>query len=192
VGTLERLKDIFRPNRLGDAALPEMRKIFYEARHGGGCRRHDRDPAGPPGLPLPALHQVVSGHPARAEGKPAVEPDTATRRHYVRVPVEFPARLWTSQSKYPHTGVVKEITMGGCSLDVDVALTQGSELRIELSLSETEPPVMIQKATVCSVRPNGFGLQFTDLQPDEKTRLGRIMEELLTAAIVDCQKAVSQ
>ncbi len=124
--------------------------------------------------------------------KPAAEPDTATRRHYVRVPVEFPARLWTSQSKYPHTGVVKEITMGGCSLEVDVALTQGSELRIELSLSEREPPVMIQKATVCSVRPNGFGLQFTDLQPDEKTRLGRIMEELLTAAIVDCRNTINQ
>jgi hypothetical protein len=124
--------------------------------------------------------------------KPNAEQETATRRHYVRVPVEFPARLWTSTSKFPHTGTVKEITIGGCSLETYIHLAQGEELRIELALSEQEPPIMIQKATVSSVRPAGFGLQFTDLQPDEKTRLGRIMEGLLSSAVADYKKTVNQ
>ena len=124
--------------------------------------------------------------------KPAAEIEPATRRQYIRVPVEFPARLWTSHSKFPHTGVVKEITMGGCSLETDIHLVQGEDIRIELSLSEQESPVMIQKATVATVRPTGFGLQFTDLQPGEKTRLSRIMEELLSSAAVDYRKTVNQ
>jgi len=130
--------------------------------------------------------------PPVPKDKPTAEQETATRRHYVRIPVEFPARFWSSQSKFPHTGTVKEITIGGCSLNTDIALKEGEAIKIELSLSEQEPPVMIQKATVCSARPNGFGLQFTDLQSDEKTRLGRIMEGLLSSAVADYNRTVNQ
>ena len=124
--------------------------------------------------------------------KPAADPGTETRRQYVRVPVNFPARLWTSQHKQPIAGTVTEITMSGCSLELDAALDQGAQLKIELSFPERVTPVVIQTATVCSARPKGFGIEFTDLQSEEKILLGRIMEELLASAIADCHKAVNQ
>ncbi len=124
--------------------------------------------------------------------KPASEPETATRRQYVRVPVNFPARLWTGQNTPPIAATVVEMAMGGCSLDVEAALDQGAQLKIELSVPERVTPVVIRTAMVCSTRPKGFGLEFTDLQAEEKILLGRIMEELLASAIMDCQRAINQ
>lgn len=130
--------------------------------------------------------------PPAPQEKKKEEPILATRRHYVRVPVAFPARLWASQQKHALSGTVTEIAMGGCSLDVDAALAQGARVKIELSVAEGKTPFVIQRATVCSIRPKGFGIEFTDLQLDEKMLLGRIMEELLASAIADCHKAVNQ
>ncbi len=129
--------------------------------------------------------------PAPQEGK-GEEPILATRRHYVRVPVTFPVRLWTGQQKHPFSGTVTEIAMGGCSLDVDAVLAQGAKVKMELSVAEEKTPFVIQRASVCSVRPSGFGIEFTDLQPEEKMLLGRIMEGLLASAIADCHRAVNQ
>jgi hypothetical protein len=124
--------------------------------------------------------------------KPAAEPATESRRQYVRVPVNFPARLWAGVDAPPLAGTVTEIAMGGCSLEMDAALNQGVHVKMELSVPERVTPVVIRTATVCSIRPRGFGIGFTDLQAEEKILLGRIMEELLASAIVDCQKAVHQ
>jgi hypothetical protein len=124
--------------------------------------------------------------------KKKAEQALATRRHYLRVPVNFLVRLWSGQRGNPIAGTVTEIAMGGCSLEVDVVLTQGTQVKMELSVAERETPVLIRKATVCSIRPKGLGIEFTDLQPDEKIQLGRIMEELLASAIADCRRVVDQ
>jgi hypothetical protein len=71
-------------------------------------------------------------------------------------------------------------------------VAQGTRVKLELTVAEGRTPFVIQQTTVCSIRPNGLGLEFTDLQPDEKLLLSRIMEELLASAIVDCHKAVNQ
>jgi hypothetical protein len=130
--------------------------------------------------------------PPAPKKKAEETPATETRRHYLRVPVNFPVRLWSGQRENPFAGTVTEIAMGGCSLEVDVVLAQGAQVKMELSVAERETPVVIRKATVCSIRPKGFGIEFTDLQPDEKIQLGRIMEELLASAIADCRRAVDQ
>lgn len=124
--------------------------------------------------------------------QPAAEQETVTRRHYVRVPVTFPVRLWTDPQAPPFSGTVTEIALGGCSLDTDATLAQGAKVKIELSVHEGRTPFVIQQATVRSIRPHGLGIEFTDLQPEEKLLLGRIMEELLASAIADCQKAIHQ
>jgi hypothetical protein len=136
--------------------------------------------------------ELFRATPPSSPGLKGEEPILITRRQYVRVPVNFPARLWTSQHKQPVSGTVTEIAMGGCSLDVDAALDQGAQLKIELSVPDRVTPVVIQTVTVCSARPKGFGIEFTDLQPEEKILLGRIMEELLASAIADCHRAVNQ
>ncbi len=136
--------------------------------------------------------ELFRATPPAPQGKRSEEPMLTTRRHYVRVPVTFPVRLWAAPQQQAFTGTVTEITMGGCSVDTQAVLGQTMRVKLELSVSEGRTPFVIQQATICSIRSDGLGIEFTDLQPDEKLLLGRIMEELLASAILDCHRAVNQ
>lgn len=100
-------------------------------------------------------------------------------RQYVRISAEFPVTFTVSKLK--HRGKVTEIALGGCSLEVDVVLAIGAKLKMSIRVSEADLPIVIDVALVRSVRPTGFGIQFMEIQPQEKERLGQTLEELLKA-----------
>lgn len=100
-----------------------------------------------------------------------------TNRQYVRVTAKFPVTFVISKLK--QEGTVTEIALGGCSLEANVVLAIGAKFKMEILVSDNEPPVVVDQALVRSLRPTGFGIQFMEIQDAEKERLGRVLEKLL-------------
>jgi len=117
---------------------------------------------------------------APSEGASA-ELANITNRQYVRVAAKFPVTFVISRLR--QEGTVTEIALGGCSLEVNVVLAIGAKFRMDILISENEPPLVVDQALVRSVRPTGFGIQFMEIQEAEKVRLGRILEKLLAALL---------
>lgn len=104
-----------------------------------------------------------------------------TNRQYVRVNAKFPVTFVLS--KLRQEGTVTEIALGGCSLEANVVLAIGAKFRMDILISENEPPLVVDQALVRSVRPTGFGIQFMEFQEAEKVRLGRVLERLLAVLL---------
>jgi hypothetical protein len=118
--------------------------------------------------------------PAPQASKDA-ELTNVTNRQYVRVNARFPVTFLIS--KLRQEGTVTEIALGGCSLEANVVLAIGAKFRMDILISENEPPLVVDQALVRSVRPTGFGIQFMELQEAEKVRLGRVLEKLLATLL---------
>lgn len=104
-----------------------------------------------------------------------------TKRQYLRVAAKFPVTFVVSKLK--QEGTVTEIALGGCTLEANVVLAIGAKFRMDILISDNEPPLVIQQALVRSVRPTGFGIQFMEILDAEKERLGRLLEKLLAALL---------
>lgn len=122
-----------------------------------------------------ARKPALQSTPAPA-GKEA-ELTNVTNRQYVRVNAKFPVTFVLS--KLRQEGTITEIALGGCSLEANVVLAIGAKFRMDILISENEPPLVVDQALVRSVRPTGFGIQFMEFQETEKVRLGRVLEKLL-------------
>jgi hypothetical protein len=102
-------------------------------------------------------------------------------RQYVRVAAKFPVVFIVG--KIPQEGTVTEIALGGCSLEANVVLAIGAKFRMDILISDKEPPLVIHQALVRSIRPTGFGIQFMEVQDVENERLGRLLEKLLASLL---------
>jgi len=102
-------------------------------------------------------------------------------RQYVRVNAKFPVIFVISKLK--QEGTVTEIALGGCSLEANVVLAIGATFKMEILISENEPPLVIDAALVRSIRLTGFGIQFMEIQEAEKERLGKVLEKLLASLL---------
>ena len=100
-----------------------------------------------------------------------------TNRQYVRVTAKFPVTFLIGRLR--QEGTVTEIALGGCSLEANVVLAIGAKFRMDILISENEPPLVVDQVLVRSVRPTGFGIQFLEFQDAEKIRLSRVLEKLL-------------
>jgi hypothetical protein len=129
----------------------------------------------PAGGPAPAGATA----PAAPKEKEESEFTRTDSRQYVRINAEFPVTFTVSKLK--HQGKVTEIALGGCSLEADIVLAMGAKMKMEIRVLDAQPPIAIDVALVRSVRPTGFGIQFMEIQPQEKERLGQTLEELLKA-----------
>jgi PilZ domain-containing protein len=118
--------------------------------------------------------------PATQKGKDS-ELTNVTNRQYVRVNAKFPVTFLISRLR--QEGTVTEIALGGCSLEANVVLAIGAKFRMDILISENEPPLVVDQALVRSVRPTGFGIQFMEFQEAEKMRLGRVLEKLLATLL---------
>ncbi|HYM37185.1 MAG TPA: PilZ domain-containing protein [Nitrospiraceae bacterium] len=123
-----------------------------------------------------ARKPALQSTPAPQAGKEA-ELTNVTNRQYVRVNAKFPVTFVLS--KLRQEGTITEIALGGCSLEANVVLAIGAKFRMDILISENEPPLVVDQALVRSVRPTGFGIQFMEFQETEKVRLGRVLEKLL-------------
>ncbi len=127
-----------------------------------------------------ARKPALQSTPAPQASKDA-ELTNVTNRQYVRVTAKFPVTFLISRLR--QEGTVTEIALGGCSLEANVVLAIGAKFKMEILVSENEPPLVVDQALVRSVRPTGFGIQFMEIQDVEKERLGRVLEKLLAVLL---------
>lgn len=100
----------------------------------------------------------------------------ADRREYHRALTRFPTAF--SGGHKSGTGVISDISMGGCSLETDTKLFMGCLLRLHVQVSEEEPVLAIDAAVVRSLRPKAVGLRFMHVRGEERERLRQIVRQL--------------
>ncbi len=101
------------------------------------------------------------------------------RREYLRRPVRTPAKLLNERGDPVGDGIVKDLSMGGCSIETEAHLTMGSLLRLKIDAIDQQPPITVERAIVRSVRisqnrGNGIGVEFLRFDSDEN-RLSEYM-----------------
>lgn len=99
------------------------------------------------------------------------------RREYKRLPTHFPAVFAANQLSLDE--VVTDLSMGGCSVRTTQPLARGTFVELLLKPSTREPGIKVETAIVCCVRPSAVGVKFLELEPQEKTRLSRVVHSLL-------------
>ncbi len=126
----------------------------------------------------PATAAPTAGAPQAGKEAELTKVDA---RQYVRVAAKFPVIFVIS--KLRQEGTVTEIALGGCTLEANIVLAIGAKFRMEILVSDSEPPLVIDQALVRSIRLTGFGIQFLEIQDIEKERLGRVLEKLLASLL---------
>lgn len=99
------------------------------------------------------------------------------RREYKRLPTNFPAVFAANQLSLDE--VVTDLSMGGCSVRTTQPLARGTFVELLLKPSTREPGIKVETAIVCCVRPSTVGVKFLEVEPQEKTRLSRVVHSLL-------------
>ena len=102
----------------------------------------------------------------------------ADRRQYKRLPASFHADFVKDKALQAHNRVT-DISMGGCTVETASILPQGTFLELKIRPVSDQPMITVETARVCSMRPEGMGIQFLEFQPEDKRRLGRVVLSLL-------------
>jgi hypothetical protein len=76
-------------------------------------------------------------------------------------------------------GTLVDISIRGCAIKSNVALHKGNILRLQIRLTDQEPPIEIDIASVRTVTGRRIGLEFVKTRHEEETRLRRLLLTLL-------------
>ena len=98
------------------------------------------------------------------------------RRAYERIPVSYGAIL--SVEREHAEGVVKDISLGGCSIDTRTSLSPGTILQLGLQPPGYKDGITIDAAVVRSSRAGCIGLEFIRFKDDQRTRLKDLVRSL--------------
>jgi hypothetical protein len=94
------------------------------------------------------------------------------QRRHVRYQVEFPA---TFTGTYAGIGIVYNLGMGGCKVVSDLAVKQGALLSVHLQIPGQPIAITVQAATVQWILKLEFGLEFREMQEQERARLEQFL-----------------
>ncbi len=103
------------------------------------------------------------------------------QRQLERFPVSCPAWFSVRQAQGPDLegdGTVTDLSMGGCGLETRFFFEPGMLLRLQIRTWEDQLPVKVESAVVRVVRPRTVGVEFLDIPPPEKQRLGLFVQSL--------------
>ncbi|MGE3537747.1 MAG: PilZ domain-containing protein [Candidatus Tectimicrobiota bacterium] len=103
------------------------------------------------------------------------------RRQYVRVPTRIPVTFAESVKPDAHrtgTGMVTDLSLGGCFIQTIVRLREGALLSLVLQIDDHSPVLTVEAALVRSTRPLGVGLEFLRLAESEQERLSTLVRHL--------------
>ena len=111
--------------------------------------------------------------------RPAVRDLTQAfdRRQYKRLPTSCMATLVTDLLS-PRE-MVTDISMGGCSVRMESPLPLGTFLGLQFQTGERGPGITVSTAMVRSVRERSVGIQFLEMEWDQKTKLSQYVHGLL-------------
>ncbi|WP_447978666.1 PilZ domain-containing protein [Candidatus Nitrospira bockiana] len=100
------------------------------------------------------------------------------KREYTRLPARIEAKILGEPIA---TDLVTDLSMGGCTLQTTAPLTKGAFVHLQLKPRPDEPGINVETAMVRSVRTRAVGLEFIELEWQEKRRLTELIRGLLLA-----------
>jgi len=114
-------------------------------------------------------------HVAKRAGNPSVR----DRRYAIRYPFAAEAEMIDLETGKRTTGVTSDISMGGCFVCTNRALSVHARIRLTLTRKEQKVSIL---ALVRVVKPRiGMGLEFLDLDADSHATLLKWMESMRSA-----------
>jgi hypothetical protein len=75
-------------------------------------------------------------------------------------------------------GILSDLSKTGCRVESDIRPPKGTELKLELFLSDYAWPLKIDRAVVCWIKGRAFGLELVSLQSAQRNRLTRMIMKL--------------
>ena len=94
-----------------------------------------------------------------------------------RLRVQFRTTFSTS-SKLEGSGIILDLSMGGCRIESPVTVEPGVSLELRISAPDIEWPLMIEAASVQWVSGQTFGLAFFRITETEQQRLKQVISNL--------------
>jgi len=95
------------------------------------------------------------------------------RRKYERLHASVPAVLHVDGDRIAGTAI--SLSRSGCAITTRASLRIGALVKVELAIAGATL-VVIDGATVRSVRPGILGLAFPEMRPDQTRRLRQVLE----------------
>jgi c-di-GMP-binding flagellar brake protein YcgR len=99
------------------------------------------------------------------------------KRQFERLPTNVRATIVGPQG--PSENLIKDLSLGGCTLQTTATLTKGAFLHLNLQPSKDDAAIVVETAMVRSVRSECVGLEFLEFEGDQKERLARFVRRLL-------------
>lgn len=75
-------------------------------------------------------------------------------------------------------GRTLDLSTGGCKIETDLPVVVGASFECRIYIPGLSWPLRIDEAKVRWVKAKTFGIQFTKIQPDEITKLKRVIVSL--------------
>jgi len=107
-------------------------------------------------------------------------------RRYPRITVEFGSTFKGDQ--IAGQGTLVDLSFGGCRIKSKVKVRQGLKLGVQIALPDEEWPLQIEECDVRWTDGKVFGLEFTQLRPDQHARITRILDDLEEGPLVVMKK----
>jgi hypothetical protein len=105
--------------------------------------------------------------PAEEHPRPTPPPQREESRKALRRNMAAPCVVWTGALK--HSGKLKDISLSGARVFVDVELPLSAHATLSVAVPGTLPMKVIQfKALVVRWEPGGYGLQFKEMDQDTR------------------------
>lgn len=110
-------------------------------------------------------------------------------RQYERIGVRFPVLF--SSAKTVGKGLVTDVSVADCAIEIMLPLTQGEHLKLELYAKSGRPPIVVERAVVRSVRTGVVGVQFVEVAETEKARLNRLVGDMVGVPIAPIPRSAA-
>ncbi|MEO7862609.1 MAG: PilZ domain-containing protein [Nitrospirales bacterium] len=126
------------------------------------------------------IHGITFGQrliDGKIEGQSVMDMKTVDRRATPRLHVQF-RTTFSSSTKKEGSGVMLDLSSGGCRLESSVSVEPGLLLELRIYAPNVEWPLMIEAANVQWVSGQTFGLAFFRIKEPEQQRLGQVIEDL--------------
>jgi hypothetical protein len=103
---------------------------------------------------------------------------TEDRRAMPRLRVQF-RTTFSDSTKLEGTGVMLDLSMGGCRIESSVIMVPGFSLELRIHVPDLDWPLMIEATSVQWVSGQLFGLAFFRITETEQQRLGQVIGHLM-------------
>ena len=127
------------------------------------------------------IHGIAFGQrliDGKVEGQSVMDMKTTDRRATPRLRVQF-RTTFSGSTKLEGTGVMLDLSMGGCRIESPVTVEPGFSLELRIHVPDLEWPLMIEAASVQWVSGQIFGLAFFRITEPEQQRLGQVISDLM-------------